>query len=100
MVNVKVIEGDLPQGGGYKLMTFSHPTEDNPTETPMSVMLWYARAVKNARITGKPLADDAYVVTITYPNGKKRWTLWKKERKNGKMVGVGHKDLKQLDRKK
>jgi len=88
MVNVKVIEGDLPPVGGYKFITFD--------KLPMKPMLWYARAAKIARVTGKPLDDDAFV--ITHNHG--RYTLWKRERKGqGKMVGVGHKDLKSLARK-
>jgi hypothetical protein len=80
-----VIYGEPPTG--YSLVTFD--------DKPMKPMLWYANAVKIARATGKPIKE--FVITVN----KGKFTLWVKKRKGeGKMVGRGFGETKELERKK
>jgi hypothetical protein len=82
MEGPEIIKGNPPSG--YSFVTMD--------EKPMKAMLWYANAVKVARVTGRPLKP--YV--ITYKNGV--YTLWVQKRKGeGKMVGAGF-DPKKMQR--
>lgn len=82
----ELIEGEPPNG-------YSFVTSD---KKPMKPMLWYANAVKVARVTGRPL--KSYV--ITHQRGV--YILWVQKRKGeGKMVGAGFdpKKMKPITRK-
>lgn len=85
MKELSVIYGEPPSG--YSFVTMD--------ELPMKPMLWYARAVKSARVMGRPL--KSYV--ITHQRGV--YTLWVQKRKGeGKMIGKGFGEVQSLERKK
>jgi len=83
----EVIEGEPPSG--YSFVTMD--------EKPMKAMLWYANAIKVAKVTGRPLKS----FVITHQRG--HYILWVQKRKGeGKMVGKGfdHKKMQSAERGK